>query len=174
MRERSCSWPRSTARPAWRRSSSMRLSMRLKPVVSFWTSRAAQRGGLARMPGALRSTWSIVCTRRSIGSRRRRISSEFRSTALNTASASSSRPSELLAAPPSWSRVTTTATMAVMPTSSELTARTWVRSVRVRITLLSAIRPETLMGVTAVFAVEPDSAAILSEVLKPDRERVIS
>ena len=133
MRERSCSWPRSTARPAWRRSSSMRLSMRLKPVVSFWTSRAAQRGGLARMPGALRSTWSIVCTRRSIGSRRRRISSEFRSTALKTASASSSSPSPLVASP-SWSRVIPTATMAVMPTSSELTARTWVRSVRVRIT----------------------------------------
>src|SRR3954454_15095983 len=60
------------------------------------------------------------------------MSSELRSTALNTASASSSRPSRLVASL-RRSRATAAAITAVTPTSSELTARTWVRSVRVRI-----------------------------------------
>jgi hypothetical protein len=61
-----------------------------------------------------------------------------------------------------------------MPTSSELTARTWVRSVRVRITTPIGHPSSDPYGGRRGFALEPNSAAILSEVLKPDPERVIS
>ena len=151
MRERSCSWPRSTARPAWRRSSSMRLSMRLKPAVSFWTSRAAQRGGLGAHAGGVEVDLVHRRARGAPSARRRwRISSEFSSTALNTASASSSRPS-------------------VLRGVAELVARDDDRHdggdadqqrvdgedlgeqrARAHHVLLSAIRPGTLMGVTLI------------------------
>ena len=70
MRLRSCSCARSTARPAWRRSSSMRASISLKRALSSCTSRGALAGTAWRRPGESRSIWSIVRTSRPIGSSR--------------------------------------------------------------------------------------------------------
>ena len=132
IRERSCSWARRTARPDSRRSCSSRLIMRLKSLVSRWTSLEAPLICSARMPGEVRSTSLIVRTRRPIGSSRRRSSIELSSTTASTARPISSSPCVLTA----WlrrSRATIAATKAVTATSTVLTASTWVSSVRWRI-----------------------------------------
>ena len=78
----------------------------------------------------------------------------------------------------SRSRATTAAMIAVAPTSSELTARTCVSKVRVRIRC--SYRPSVqrpLWGWRPVMwhpVLHPGTRAILSEALKPDLERVIS
>ena len=160
MRERSTSWARRTARPDSRRSCSSRSSMRLKSADRRRTSSAALSETSARLPGVARSTLLIVSTRRPIGSSRRRSRIELSRTTPKTASAIRSRPSVLIASL-SRSRATSAATNAVRATSTVLTARTWVSSVRERISPLHRLRePQTLM------VARPHGGAILCEVIE--------
>ena len=77
MRARSSSCARMTARPPSTRSSSRRVSMRLKSAVRRWISRGAVWWALARWPGEARSTRSIVWISRSSGASRRLSRSVF-------------------------------------------------------------------------------------------------
>ena len=132
MRARSSSCARMTARPPSTRSSSRRVSMRLKSAVRRWISRGAVWWALARWPGEARSTRSIVWIRRSSGASRRLSRIVFSSTALTTASAISSSAGSPRRRRPSRARASA-ATIAVAATRPVLTARTWERRVRVRI-----------------------------------------
>ena len=134
MRERSCSWARRTARPASRRSSSRRASMRLKSAVSRWTSRAAPARRARRACRGRRGRPApSSATSRSSGSSRRRSSSEFSSTALKTREPEQQQALAVGGVARAGRARRPRRRARSRRRAAVLTARTWVRSVRVRI-----------------------------------------